>query len=146
MRYEAGEGLAVSFAMDRRVIELCDAVASAGQGHRRHPSARPLRWGFATDALPVRLARYPCTTITTIERGALLPASYHRLDDLPDRVDPGALDRVQSFALDLVRALDRDVGRRCAGDISGPSTRPPPSHGPASSSGSRRRRASSARR
>lgn len=111
VRYLAGEGLAVSFGMDRRVVELCDAVASAGQGHQ-HPAARPLRWGFATDALPIRLARYPCTTITTIERGALLPASYHRLDDLPDRVDPGSLDRVQAFALDLVRALDRDVGRR----------------------------------
>ena len=111
VRYLAGEGLAVSFAMDRRVIELCDAVASA-QDHQQRPSARPLRWGFATDALPIRLARYPCTTITTIERGALLPASYHRLDDVPGRIDPASLDRVQAFSLDLVRALDRDVGRR----------------------------------
>lgn len=111
VRYLASEGPAVSFAMDRRVLELCDAVAAA-QGDRQRHSARPLRWGFATDALPIRLARYPCTTITSIEEGALLPASYHRLDDVPGRIDPASLDRVQSFALDLVRALDRDVGRR----------------------------------
>ncbi len=112
VRYVTGEGHAVSFGMDRRVIELCDAVASATRNPGRRPGAQPLRWGFASDALPVRLARYPCTTITTIERGSLVPAAYHRLDDVPDRIDPGTLDRAHGFALDLVRALDRDVGRR----------------------------------
>ena len=29
VRYVTGEGLAVSFAMDRRVIELCDAIAES---------------------------------------------------------------------------------------------------------------------
>jgi hypothetical protein len=111
VRYLAGEGFAVSFGMDTRVIQLCEAVASA-QGHEQRPSARPLRWGFATSALPMRLARYPCTTITTIEPGAVLPAGHRRLDDVPGRIDPGSLDRAQAFALDLVRALDRDVGRR----------------------------------
>jgi hypothetical protein len=111
VRYVTGEGLALSFAMDRRVIELCDAVA-AGRGGDRGPGGRPLAWGFATDALPARLAHYPCTTITTIERGALLPAASHRLDDVPGRLDPMALDRAQAFALDLVRALDRDADRR----------------------------------
>jgi hypothetical protein len=111
VRYVTGEGLAVSFGMDRRVIELCDAIASATELHgKRSPS--PLAWGFATDSLPIRLARFPCTTITTIERGALLPARYHRLDDVPERIDGDALDRAHAFALDLVRALDRDVGRR----------------------------------
>ncbi len=111
VRYLVGEGPVVSFAMDRRVVELCDAIASADAAGQR-PSAHPLRWGFATDALPIRLARFPCTTITTIEPDALLPASYHRLDDVPGRIDPGSLDRVQAFALDLVQAVDRDVGRR----------------------------------
>jgi hypothetical protein len=111
VRYLAGEGLAVSFGMDRRVIQLCDAVASA-QDHPQRPRAQPMRWGFATNALPIRLARYPCTTVTTIEQGSLLPAGYRRLDDVPGRIDPGSLDRAHAFALDLVRALDRDVGRR----------------------------------
>ena len=37
---------------------------------------------------------------------------YHTPNDTPDRVDPAALDRAHGFALELVRALDRDVGRR----------------------------------
>jgi hypothetical protein len=113
VRYVTGEGLAISFGMDARVIELCDAVASAGDGGNR-PGASPLVWGFATDSLPIRLAKFPCTTITTIEREALLPSRYHRLDDVPDRIDTDALDRAHGFALDLVGALDRDVGRRLA--------------------------------
>jgi hypothetical protein len=31
---------------------------------------------------------------------------------VPERIDRNALDRAHAFALDLVRALDRDVGRR----------------------------------
>jgi hypothetical protein len=112
VRYVTGEGLALSHGMDRRVIELCDAIGSAHEVAGRSPGARPLRWGFATNALPIRLARYPATTVTTVEPGALLPASYHRLDDVPGRIDPETLDRAHAFALDLVRALDRDVGRR----------------------------------
>jgi Peptidase family M28 len=112
VRYVTGEGLAISFGMDKRVIELCDAIASASDARGNHPAARPLVWGFATDSLPIRLAGFRCTTVTTIERGALLPARYHRLDDLPERVDRDALDGAHAFALDLVRALDRDVGRR----------------------------------
>jgi hypothetical protein len=100
--------------MDARVIALCDAIASAGDEPGKRPDARPLVWGFATDSLPARLAGFPCTTITTIERDALLPARYHRLDDVPQHIDPGALDRAHAFAVDLVRALDRDVGRRLA--------------------------------
>ncbi len=113
VRYVTGEGLAVGFAMDPRLIQLCDAVASADHDEGR-PDAKPLSWGFATDALPIRLAGFPCTTITTIERGALVPANYHRLDDVPERMDPDALDRAHRFGLDLVRALDRDLGRRLA--------------------------------
>jgi hypothetical protein len=112
VRYVTGEGLAISFGMDHRVIELCDAIASASDERGDRRAASPLAWGFATDSLPVRLAGFPCTTITTIERGALLPARYHRLDDVPERIDRNALDRAHAFALDLVRALDRDVGRR----------------------------------
>jgi Peptidase family M28 len=112
VRYITGEGLAISFEMDRRVIELCDAIASADADGKERGKPSPLAWGFATDALPVRLARFPCTTITTIERDALLPAHYHQLEDVPDGLDPEALDRAERFVLDLVRALDRDVGRR----------------------------------
>ena len=43
-----------------------------------------------------------------------MPTAYHRLDDAPKRIDAAALEDAHGFALELVRALDRDVGRRLA--------------------------------
>jgi hypothetical protein len=107
-----GEGLAISLAMDRRLVELCGAIASADRDQGNRFRAEPLSRGFASDALPARLAGFPATTITTLEPGAIVPANYHRLVDVPEHVDPHSLDRAHGFALELVRQLDRDVGRR----------------------------------
>ena len=111
VRYVTSEGLAVSLAMDRRLLELCGAIAAADREQGNRFRAEPLSRGFAGDALPVRLARLPVTTITTLEPGEIVPANYHRLVDVPDRIDPDTLDRAHGFALELVRQLDRDVGR-----------------------------------
>ena len=112
VRYLTGEGLAVSFAMDRRLVELCSAIAAADREGEERFGAEPLARGFASDALPVRLARLPATTITTLEPGALVAANYHRAEDVPGRIDPDALDRAHDFTLELVRQLDREAGRR----------------------------------
>jgi Peptidase family M28 len=111
VRYTSSEGLAVSFGMGKRMNELCEAIATAGESDN---GARPaaLEWGFASDAVPIRLARFEATTITTLPEGAIVAANYHTADDLPDAVDAEAVDRAHEFALELVRQLDRDVGRR----------------------------------
>ena len=56
----------------------------------------------------------PRTRSPAIDDVTLRPGGYHPLDDTPDRIDPAALDRAHGFTLELVRALDRDVGRRAA--------------------------------
>jgi hypothetical protein len=114
VRYVTSEGLAISHAMDRRLVELCGAIAAADRERGRPHAAEPLGRGLAGDALPPRLAGFPAITITTLEPGALLPADYHRPEDVPERIDLAALDRAHDFALELVRALDRDLGRRLA--------------------------------
>lgn len=112
VRYETGEGLAVTYDLDRRLVQLCAAVADADRDGGNRFNARPLRQGFATDALPVRIAKLRATTITCLADGSLLPPNYHRPEDVPKRIDREALDRAHDFTLELVRALDRDVGRR----------------------------------
>jgi hypothetical protein len=114
VRYETGEGLAVTYDLDRRLAELCSAVAEADRENGNRFDARPWRSGFATDALPARIAKLRATAITCLADGSILPAHYHRADDLPKRIDRKALDRAHDFALELVRALDRDVGRRAS--------------------------------
>jgi hypothetical protein len=112
IRFTVSEGLAVGIGMDQRLVQLCEAIAGADRENGNGYRADPLRWGFAGDALPASLAGYPATTITCLEPGAILPPHYHRADDTPEAIDTAALDRAQSFTLELVRALDRDVARR----------------------------------
>jgi hypothetical protein len=112
VRYETGEGLAVTYDMDRRLVELCEAVATADHENGDRFGAKPLRQAFATDALPARIAKFRATAITCLDDGSLLPRNYHRPEDIPKRIDRRALDRAHDFTLELVRALDRDAGRR----------------------------------
>ena len=114
VRYETGEGLAVTYDMDKRLVQLCNAVATADRENGDRFAAKPLRQAFATDALPARIAKFRSTAITCRDDGSLLPANYHRPEDTPKRIDRKALDRAHDFTLELVRALDRDVGRRSA--------------------------------
>src|SRR3954464_8516301 len=112
VRYETGEGLAVTYDMDKRLVQLCNAVATADRENGDRFGAKPLRQAFATDALPARLAKLRATAITCLNDGSLLPANYHRPEDVPKRIDRRALDRSHDFILELVRARDRDAGRR----------------------------------
>jgi hypothetical protein len=112
VRYEEGEGLAVTYELDRRLVQLCAAIAAADREGDDRFAAKPLRHGFATDALPARVAKFRAIAITCLNDGSILPANYRRPEDVPKRIDQRALDRAHDFTLELVRALDRDVGRR----------------------------------
>jgi hypothetical protein len=112
VRYETGEGLAVTYDLDRRLAELCAAIADSDREDGNRFDARPWRSGFATDALPARIAKLRATAITCLADGSILPAHYHRPEDVPQRIDLEALERAHDFVLELVRALDREVGRR----------------------------------
>ena len=107
--------MAVTFDYRSRLTELCEAIALADREDSNRYRAAALRHGFATDSLPARLRRMRTTTITCLEPGAAVPANYHAVTDVPDAVDRGALDRAHGFTLELVRALDRDLGRRAPG-------------------------------
>jgi Peptidase family M28 len=112
LRYERGEGLAVTYDLDRRLAELCAAIADADRADGNRFGARPWRSGFATDALPARVAKLRATAITCLTDGSILPPHYRRPEDVPQRIDQASVDRAHDFVLELVRALDRDVGRR----------------------------------
>jgi hypothetical protein len=110
VRFEAAAGWVVTYRLDRRLVELCDAIATADSEGSDRYGARPLVHGLAGDSMPPHVAGFPATAITCRNDLNYVPG-YHTPYDTPDRVDPAALDRAHGFALELVRALDRDVGR-----------------------------------
>jgi hypothetical protein len=111
VRFEASAGWVVTYRLDRRVLELCAAIATADREGSDRYQARPLVHGLAGDSMPPHVAGFPATAISCLNDLDYV-AERHTRNDTPDRIDPAALDRAHGFALELVRALDRDVGRR----------------------------------
>lgn len=111
LHYLVAEGPAVTYRHDTRLAELCEAIAAAGAEQDGELGARPARLAIGTDALPPTLAGYPAIALIGLGPDGLSPATHHTLDDTPERVDTGALERAERFALELVRQLNRDVGR-----------------------------------
>lgn len=112
LRYVVGEGLAVSYPADPYLLDLAATVAEAAD-----EPVEPERNGFAGEALAARSRGLRALELTAIEPGRALPANYHLPTDTPEHIDPAALERAHGFALALIRALDRDLGRE---DDSGP--------------------------
>ena len=99
--------------MDRRLVELCEAIATADREDGDRYRRRPLVHGLAGDSMPPRIAGFRATAITCLDDLNYVP-ERHTLDDTPDRIDPAALDRAHGFALELVRrARPRRRARRC---------------------------------
>jgi hypothetical protein len=114
--YLLSEGAVISYPMDKRLIELCEAVAEAdreagadGGGF----NARAVRIPLHSDALPVTVRGFRATSILGLKDGVIAPWHHTHADDL-DHIDDDAMARAIGFTLALVRALDRDVGRRAA--------------------------------
>jgi Peptidase family M28 len=106
LRYLASEGAIVSYPMDRRLLELCEAVATSEDRF----AAQPIRIPFHSDALPARARGLRATTLLSVEDG-LPPPYYHTPQDTPDKLDEDAMSSAVDFTVALIRALDRDVGR-----------------------------------
>jgi hypothetical protein len=114
VRFEIATGWVVSFPMNRRLVEMCEALADADREGEDRYRARALRHpGFPGDGIAARVQGYAATTITCANELDIVPG-LHTAADVPDRLDPAALGRAHAFALALVRLIDRDVGRRRA--------------------------------
>jgi Peptidase family M28 len=112
VRFEIATGWVVSYPIDTRLVEMCEALAEADREGEDTYGARAFRHpGFPGDGIAARVRRYAGTTVSCADELDVVPG-VHTAADLPDRVDPAALQRAHSFALALVRLLDREVGRR----------------------------------
>jgi hypothetical protein len=110
IRFETAAGWVVSYPMDPRLVALCEAIADADRDGENSYGARGLRLGLADDSVAARARGYAATTITCANELDIVPG-VHTVADVPDRIDPAALERAHDFTLALVRLLDRDVGR-----------------------------------
>jgi hypothetical protein len=111
VRFRTAGGWVVTYAMDRRLVELASAIAEADAEGENAYRAKSFPRATAGDEMPPRLAGFPAIGITCTDPDGYV-AHHHLRSDTPDNVDPDALERAHGFALELVRQLDRDASRR----------------------------------
>lgn len=115
VRFETAAGWVLSYAMDRRLVELAAAIAESDATAAKF-RAEPLRRATAGESMPPRVAGFRAIGITCRDRDGATPDS-HLPSDRPEALDPGSLDRAHGFALELVRRLDRDLGRHAGSGV-----------------------------
>jgi hypothetical protein len=110
VRFETRGGWALSVAMDKRLVDLAGAIADADEEGEQHYRAAGFASGLGGDAATARLAGLRAIGITCLDADGVVP-NRHLPTDLPDAVDPEAMDRAHGFALELIRTLDAHVER-----------------------------------
>ena len=110
-RYEISEGLILSQPMDRRLVELAEAIATADREGGGELDLAGVRHSLQSDALPAQAAGLRSIAIAAAEDGVIVPPNYHTHADTADELDEDAMSRAVEFTLELVRQIDREVGR-----------------------------------
>ena len=111
VHYLVSEGAILSYELDRRMVELCEAIAAADREDGNRFNASPIRIPFHTDALPARTRGFRAISLIGAKDG-VGPPYYHTHADTPDKLDEDAMARAVDFTVELVRQIDRDAGRR----------------------------------
>ncbi len=120
--YEISQGPVISLPHDPELIELCEALS--GSGAAGPDGARPMRHALVDDAMPARIRRMRAITLRTTDSDGNLAPWYHTHDDVPERVDAGALTQATDFLVSLIRLIDRDAGRQAGPTASQPAAAP----------------------
>ena len=124
VHFVGSEGAILNQITEPRLFALCQAISEADERYRAAPVAIPLH----TDALPLITRGFRAISLIGATDGVGAP-QYHTPEDLPEKVDDDALTLAVEFALELIRAIDRDVDRAVATQARGdtePPTRPEP--------------------
>ena len=111
VRFQTGAGWVVSYRMDRRLVELAEAIATADEEGDQQYGAAGFASGLGGEAATAAAAGWRSIGITCHDTDGYV-ANRHLPSDTPKAVNHAALDRAHSFALELIRRLDADLGRR----------------------------------
>jgi hypothetical protein len=111
VRFQTTAGWVVSYRMDRRLVELCKAIATADAEGDERFGAAAFASGLGGEATMTAAAGWRSIGITCHDADGYV-ANRHLPSDVPKAVDRASLDRAQAFCLELIRRLDADLGRK----------------------------------
>jgi Peptidase family M28 len=111
VRFARREGLILPLPYDRRLRELCEAIAAedrADEGTPRY-AARTYTARTTGDAAAARARGFRAISIACLNALDDFPW-YHGPGDTPERIDDGALERAYGFCSELIERIDAEIG------------------------------------
>jgi hypothetical protein len=104
IRYATKEGPLLALRVHRQLLALCRQLEQEDrEDPRYHPEAVAGR--AATDAYAARARGLPAVTIS-----AAPAPHHHQPTDIPENVDPQALERAFGFCSELIELIDEEIG------------------------------------
>jgi hypothetical protein len=93
MHHVTGEGYALLYRHDRRLVVACERL-----GSKSHV------WRIGTDGVVPAMRGYPSITLCALENGRI--PNFHRPSDTVANIDPGSVEGAADFVENLVRRVD----------------------------------------
>ena len=109
VRYARREGLLFARRYHSMLVGLCDRIATEDADDEDRYGARSFVSRSVTDAVPARGAGYAAVSVACLGERGYAP-HYHQPTDLPENIDPDALDRAFGFCSELIELLDEEIG------------------------------------
>ena len=109
VRYARREGLLFARRYHPMVVGLCDQIAAEDAEDDHRYDARSFVSRSITDAVPPRGKRYAAVSVSCLGERGYAP-HYHQPTDIPDNIEPEALERAFGFCSELIELIDDEVG------------------------------------
>ncbi|HEX8052975.1 MAG TPA: M28 family peptidase [Thermoleophilaceae bacterium] len=110
VRFARREGLILARSHHPALVDLCDQIADEDADEGRY-DARSIVSRSVTDAVPARGAKFAVASVSCLPEAGYAP-HYHQPTDLPEHIDPEALDRAFGFCSELIELIDDEIGPR----------------------------------
>ena len=113
VRYARREGLLLARRYHSMLVALCDRIAAEDADDEDRYGARSFVSRSVTDAVPARGKGYPAISVACLGERGYAP-HYHQPTDVPENLEPEALERAFGFCSELIELLDEEIGPELA--------------------------------
>jgi hypothetical protein len=111
VRYARREGLLFARPHHGALLEVCERIADEDAEEDDRYEARSFVSRGLSEAVPARGRGYAAAAVSCLNELDYAP-HYHQPTDVPDNVDPEALERAFGFCSELVELIDDEIGPR----------------------------------
>jgi hypothetical protein len=111
VRYARREGLLFARPHHGALLELCEQIADEDADDEDRYGARSFASRGLSEAVPARGRRYAAAAISCLNDLDYAP-HYHQPTDVPENLDPEALERAFGFCSELIELIDDEIGPR----------------------------------